>query len=40
MGAGTQDVANLMGSEGRKRETLERMTREIRLRVTLFHGVN
>lgn len=40
MGARTEDVANLMGQEGRKRESLERIIREVGLRVTLFQGVN
>jgi hypothetical protein len=40
MGARTQDVANLMMQEGRKRESIERMARDIGLRVTLFQGVN
>lgn len=40
MGARTEDVANLMGQEGRKRESLERIIRDVGLRVTLFQGVN
>lgn len=40
LGARTVDVANLMAQPGRTREAIERMVREIGLRVTLFHGVN